>query len=236
MKRLSDKKSWLSVFLLTLVNNVVLFLRFRRIEIINRRNLPPGACLVIANHSSRWDSLLMQKLISRRANYMTSPNELVGFQGAVLPGIGSFPARASRDVVSFIAQQARKKEAIVIFPEGNVFFDGATHPFKNGTARIALSVNEMSVDMPVVPVAILYDNPSRKVRLLVGQPVHVQDHLDKFSVEPIATAKTLTTSLHRELCHLKVQLGNTADKDTLFTGSSARSWAPLLCNLHTDLG
>jgi 1-acyl-sn-glycerol-3-phosphate acyltransferase len=67
MNRLVDKKSWYSVFLLTVINNLALFFRFRKIEISGRANLPAGAFLVIANHSSRWDSLIMQRLLSRRA-------------------------------------------------------------------------------------------------------------------------------------------------------------------------
>jgi 1-acyl-sn-glycerol-3-phosphate acyltransferase len=155
-------------------------------------------------------------------------------QGALIPGIGSFPARASRDVIKFIAQQARKNEPLVVFPEGTVYCDGTTHPFKTGAARIALSLNEMGVPVPIVPVAIRYDkNDKGKVQVSVGQPVLVHDYVEHFRAEPALASKSLTSSLHREVCHLRMELGDTADQETLFIGSSARSWAPLLCSLPT---
>jgi hypothetical protein len=55
-------------------------------------------------------------------------------------------------------QQFKKGEPFVIFPEGNVFYDGHTHPFKKGIARIAFAAHQNNIEVPIVPVGITYES------------------------------------------------------------------------------
>ncbi len=230
MNKLVDRKSWYSVGILNVINNIALNAHFRNVEIIGRDNLPKhGPFILIANHYSRWDPPLIQKVLEdRRSIYMASPNEMKGLQGALIPGIGAFPASASRHTWDFILNQFRKNEVLVIFPEGNVFRDGTTHAFKSGTARIALNSGVAGLNVPIVPMAIRYiENGSDRVaKILIGSPVEVTEYVEEFKKAPAATTKSLSSRLHREVCHLKLSLGHTSDKDAVYIGKPIREWMP----------
>ena len=92
--RVVDQKNALTVGFWGVVNKIVCAIHFRQFQIKGQENLPKsGPYLLIANHSSRWDPLVLMHLINARmANYMTHPNELKGFQGFVLRSVGAFPA------------------------------------------------------------------------------------------------------------------------------------------------
>lgn len=228
--KLVDRKSWWSVGILNVINNICLNIHFNRVEITGQENLPKdGSFILISNHFSRWDPPLVQKVLEqRRSIYMASPNEMKGLQGAVILGIGAFPAVASRAAYDFILNQFRKKEVLVVFPEGDVFRDGTTHPFKSGVARIALNCRATGMNIPIVPMAIRYveNGDDRIAKLVIGKPVDVTEYVDEFRSAPTVTIKTLSNRLHREVCHLKMGLGLMHDKDTLYLGKPVREWIP----------
>ncbi len=229
-KRLVDRKSWYSVGILNVINNIALKAHFRSVEIEGKENLPQdGSYILIANHYSRWDPPLIQKILEdRRSIYMASPNEMKGLQGAIIPGIGAFPASASRSAYDFILNQFRKKEVLVIFPEGNTFRDGTTHPFKSGTARIALNCQAKGLNVPIVPMAIRYveNGADRVAKVVIGKPVDVSEYVDEFNEVPSAATKSLTHRLHREVCHLKISLGQFSDREAIYIGKPVREWMP----------
>ena len=142
-----DCKDPVSFFLLSLLAKLVIALHFKKVDIRGKENLPAtGPFICIANHSSRWDGPTLGRIIDRPANFMVSPNELQGLQGFLLSRVGAFPAHPKLDFVSHVMQQFKKGEPFVIFPEGNVFYDGHTHPFKKGIARIAFAAQQNNID------------------------------------------------------------------------------------------
>jgi len=230
MNQLVDRKSWWSVGILNVLNNICLNVHFNSIEISGQENLPAdGPYILISNHYSRWDPPLVQKVLERRrAIYMASPNEMKGLQGAIIPGIGAFPAVASRAAYDFILNQFRKKEVLVVFPEGNVFRDGTTHPFKPGVARIALNCQATGTNIPVVPMAIRYveNGDDRFARISIGKAVDVSEYVADFKVDSTVAVRTLSNRLHREVCHLKLGLGLMHDRGTVYVGKPVREWIP----------
>ena len=100
----------------------------------------------------------------------------------------------------------------MIFPEGDVYRDGTTHPFKAGTAKIALTCNASGIDMPIIPMAIRYiESGPRTAKIVVGAPINVKDYLEEFAKTPNSALKSLTARLRREVCHLKLSLGQMSD-------------------------
>ena len=228
--KLIDRKSWWSIGILNVINNICLNIHFNKIEIAGQENLPKeGPFILISNHYSRWDPPLVQKILEqRRSIYMASPNEMKGLQGAIIPGIGAFPAVASRAALDFIIDQFRKKEVLVVFPEGDVYRDGTTHPFKSGVARIALNCQATGTNIPIVPMAIRYveNGDSRVARLSIGKPVDVREYVEEFKNAPTITIKTLSKRLHREVCHLKLGLWLMHDREAVYFGKPVREWIP----------
>ena len=202
-----DRKSKLTVLFFYILNKIVCRLYYPNIKMSGLENIPKtGSFLLIANHTSRWDGPIVMETIKRAANWMVSPNELKGLQGLVLRSVGSFPASSQPELMTFVCAQIKKGEPIVIFPEGNIFRDGTTHPFKNGAARVILAAHELGVDLPVVSVAIDYQQRST-VNVAVAKPIKLADRLQG-RVGPSELVRSLTLALHAKLSAERCSLQN----------------------------
>jgi 1-acyl-sn-glycerol-3-phosphate acyltransferase len=202
-KILIDRKSKLTVGFFYLLNKIVSRWHFKTLLIEHAENIPrTGSFLLIANHTSRWDGPVLMETIGRSANWMVSPNELLGLQGLLLRSVGAFPADRRFELLKYVAQQISKGEPIVIFPEGNIFKDGTTHPFKSGAARILVMCKEMGIDLPVVSVSVNYLN-QHSVQVSVAEPVHfhVPDQVDMQE-----RVRSLTDQMYTKLSSERVQL------------------------------
>ncbi|CAN5384451.1 hypothetical protein BH11CYA1_BH11CYA1_32470 [soil metagenome] len=209
-----DCKDPISFFLLSLLAKLVIALHFKKVDIRGKEYLPAiGPFICIANHSSRWDGPTLGRILDRPANFMVSPNELKGLQGFLLSRVGAFPAHPKLDFVGHVMQQFKKGEPFVIFPEGNVFYDGHTHPFKKGIARIAFAAHQNNIEVPIVPVGITYESGIAHYNF--GPAISIDDYAADLQINPAGASKRLTTSLHREVCHLRSELGCLADRRQL---------------------
>lgn len=235
-----DHKNWLGYTFWNTVNEVVLHTHFSSIELIGTQNVPKtGSFLLVSNHCSRWDGLLVQHLIGRRANYMVSPNELIGAQGGAIRAVGAFPADPRYNIMEHMRKQIEKGEPVVIFPEGTVYYDGTTHTFKKGAARIVLSCGAEGVSIPIIPMGINYTTDAlnrSRAHGVVGTPIDAHEYIAAYLEEPQAALSRLSTALHREVCHLRHAAGATMDNDTLFVGKKTKSWANLAipCMVEVD--
>jgi 1-acyl-sn-glycerol-3-phosphate acyltransferase len=196
-----DRKSIFTVVFFYLLNKLVTRLKYRSFNVIGAANIPAsGSFLLISNHTSRWDGLVLMETIKRSANWMVSPNELKGFQGVCLRSVGAFPAVSRFESLNYVARRIGKGEPLVIFPEGNIFTDGTTHPFKSGAARVLLTAKEKGLDLPVVCVAIHYIN-DHSVNIVVSKPFHVDhDSLEQVEEHP-QRIRALTAELYNKLSH-----------------------------------
>ncbi len=225
-----DHKNWLGYSFWNTVNQIILHSHFSSIELVGAENVPKnGSFLLVSNHCSRWDGLLVQHLLDRRANYMVSPAELVGAQGGAIRAVGAFPADPRYNIMDHMRTQIAKGEPVVIFPEGTVYYDGTTHPFKKGAARIVLACGAEGINIPIIPMGINYSNDPYHVRArgVVGAPLDASEYVQAYREEPQSAISRLSTALHREVCHLRHAAGATMDNDILFVGKKTKSWANL---------
>ncbi len=228
-RQLKDRKNPLVYAFWNLVNKICISVRFQDFQVIGRHNLPrSGPFLLVSNHITRWDGLLVYELIGRPANFMVSPNELKGTQGAVLLSMGSFPADPRTDFINHALTLFRKGEGIVVFPEGNIFRDGSTHPFKAGAARIALAARSQGIDLPVLPCAIHYAENGELARIALGEAVYLSDYNFSSQEEQNQAIRSLSQRMHREVCFLRAGLGSLQDNLSLFFGSVKLNWSSLI--------
>lgn len=228
--QLIDRKTAFVYAVFSTINKIAIRMHFRKVNVEGAEHLPKdGPFLLISNHTSRWDGLLAYHLINRPANFMVSPNELAGLQGRILGAMGSFPANARFDLIAHMQRQVKKGEGIVIFPEGDTYRDGSTHRFKNGAARFALSSAAQGMQIPVIPMAVRYSNDGREVWIKLAAPLDIDHYLAGQESETQTGAQAraiqgLTQRMHREICHLKYELGYTEDVAVLFAGDPPK-WA-----------
>lgn len=229
-KKLVDRKNWLGAAFLNVVNEIVLRYKFRAIQVFGRHNLPENEpFILVSNHGSRFDGLMVQRALKRKANYMVSPNELKGLQGFTLPWVGAFPANPRLDITGYALETLRKGEGLVVFPEGNVFYDGQIHSFKFGAARIALKAHQDGMPLKVVPAAIDYEwEPVPKARLVFGEAVAIDHYVKRFEIDPTGVMKNLSDSLHREVIALKAELVDHQTDKYICVDKPLRNWVKAL--------
>lgn len=162
-----------------------------RIEVAGR--IPPGPCVVAANHESVLDPPLLA-LAARQPLHFLAKVELWRWRpGAwLMDALGAIPIRRDRrDLLSVGKAEdlLRAGECVALFPQGTVRGGAWTR----GAARLALATG-----VPLVPVRIVGTGRAlsrgrvrfSKVRIVVGEPIPVE------AAKPtVAAARELTSAL-----------------------------------------
>lgn len=124
-------------------------------KVSNSALLPNTPCVVVANHASYFDGMVMTAVLPARFQYVVKREmEAVPFAGYLLRRIGTkfverFNHRDTARDTRQIMKAARNKESIVFFPEGTFAADPGLKRFHSGAFKIAAQG-----DLPVVPTVI----------------------------------------------------------------------------------
>ncbi|MHB8634030.1 MAG: lysophospholipid acyltransferase family protein, partial [Thermoplasmatota archaeon] len=148
-----------------------------RLEVVGQRHIPgQGAALLVSNHTSRLDHLVLPAATRRPLVNVGRPTLLARpFLGRVSRALGIVAAGAGSGLGE--AEAALRGGALVcIYPEGARSPDGRLHRGHSGAARLALTVG-----CPVIPVAMVGTReawppgkalrPLRRARIVVGCPL-----------------------------------------------------------------
>lgn len=137
-----------------------------------------GGTILVANHTSMWDPILMGYLYAFREIRIWAASRLYQYNRLFswfLRKMGFI--RVDRDVADLSAVQEAidtlaRGGLVGVFPEGRLSRDGATLPYKPGAAMVALKSGA-----PIVP---LYIEGSyglfRRVHVMIGDAVDLRHH------------------------------------------------------------
>lgn len=185
---------WLTSILYPLGRHIVLPSFFRRLKVTGQENIPKTGPVILApTHRSRWDALLIpyaagKPVTGRDLRFMVSADEVKGLQGWFIRRVGGFPVNTRQPGVSSIRHSVellRNGEALVIFPEGDIFREDQVQPLKPGMARIALQAesNKSANGLVIVPISIRYSEPvphwGCDVTVNIGSPISVAKYCTK---------------------------------------------------------
>ena len=143
-----------------------------RVQIAGTRKLPEGPVIVVSNHISNWDVLILGGVFDRQIHYM-SKKEL--FKNPLLKklmeALGAFPVdRGGADVnairKSLEILSSADGGVVGIFPQGTRVKDDASFEVAGGVGMIALRSGAT-----IVPVHI--EGPYRLLRRMyidIGEP------------------------------------------------------------------
>jgi 1-acyl-sn-glycerol-3-phosphate acyltransferase len=126
-----------------------------RFELINPQLLPNDPCVVVANHCSYLDGLLMKAALPARFSFVIKKEMIkVPLAGLLLKRIGSlFVDRANRHASGMdarrIMREATEGKSLVFFPEGTFTTRIGLQGFHLGAFATA-----QRAALPVIPVAI----------------------------------------------------------------------------------
>lgn len=112
-----------------------------------------GPCILVPNHQSVLDPLLLQGGLPRAVDSMTKSTQFARwFFRWILPRIHAFPVRRYRvdpQSVRVLFRRLEEGRVVCVYPEGERSWDGRLQPFRRGTLRVLLRAG-----VPVIPVGI----------------------------------------------------------------------------------
>ncbi len=131
------------------------FLLLHRIRVIGATNVPrTGGVLLLANHQSFFDPILVGLPLPRECHYMARDTLFANPAFArFIRTYNAYPIRRGRSDVAGIKETLRRLRgggAVVTFPEGTRTCDGTIGPMQPGAVVVARRAR-----VPVVPVLIL---------------------------------------------------------------------------------
>ena len=147
-------------------------------HIKNRKKFVKGKAIVVANHQSNFDPIVMANFFWRRMIYLAK-KELMGnkftkwFIGKKL---GAIPVDRKSVDISTIKESLKvlkNNKTLVIFPEGGRKDDSFDADIKNGTAMFALKTGA-----PIVPMFFV-KKPRffRFNKIIIGDPIYLDESL-----------------------------------------------------------
>lgn len=153
----------IKILFFTLFVKPFIFL-FLGINICNVKNLPKkGPAIIVANHSSHIDTLLLMSLFSigmirkvrpvAAADYFccTKTKKFIfeRFIG-IVPISRHVDKKNVKHIFENIHNALKNKDIVILYPEGTRSLDDSIHPFKGGITHI---VKEKS-KIPIIPIYI----------------------------------------------------------------------------------
>lgn len=187
------------------------------LEVTGAERLPGGAAIVVANHDSLADAVVLGAALPRRLRFFAKDDlwsSRVG--GRLMDALGGIPvARARGDVaaVAAAAQALAAGDAVAIFPQGTTL-GPPDRPWQRGAARLALVSGA-----PLVPVAIVgtrkaltpgsrFPRLRARVGVVVGDPIHVERE-----TPTIPATRELTARVRTDVERLAAGAGQVGRRD-----------------------
>lgn len=155
---------------------IILFI-FARWKVEGREHIPSqGPLIVVSNHTSYWDPVLVGCALPREVHFMAKA-ELFSYPilKNILYMVRSFPIKrgeSDRNALRTAIKLLNNNEVIGVFPEGTRSKTGNLLPFKPGVNMMAYKA-----ECPVLPIAVIN---SRKVlmgwrypvKVVIGKPIY----------------------------------------------------------------
>ena len=159
-----------------------------RLHVEHPENLPTeGPAIVVANHLSFFDSVLLMFALPRPVSVLGKAEYTDRWvTNWLFCGSGMIPVRRDnpadlRHVFDQVGDVLDQGQVVGIFPEGTRSPDGLLHRGHSGAAHLALTKN-----VPLVPAGIIGTEqilpagarlvrPFRQATISVGEPIHPSD-------------------------------------------------------------
>jgi len=133
----------------------IILVLLRRWEVKGAENLPSGGgAVLVANHVSYWDPVVVGCAFNRRVYFMAK-SELfeIPLLGPLISVLGAFPVRrdkSDRNAIRIAVKLLEEGNVVGIFPEGGRSRTGELMKPQPGAAMLAFKAG-----VPVLPVALI---------------------------------------------------------------------------------
>lgn len=176
-----------------------------RIRLIDEHLLPAGPCVVVANHASYLDGIVLKAALPARFSFVIKKEfSRVPLAGLLLRRIGSeFVDRFNRHAGGLDARRLLKAadagQALAFFPEGTFLPEPGLGKFHSGAFTIAARV-----DLPVVPLALRGTRHILPSGRFLPRPGRIDIHVLP-SIGPMRDMKASDAVIHmRDVAHARI--------------------------------
>lgn len=138
-------------------------------------SIPAGHCIVVANHASYLDGLILQAFLPPRFTFVIKGEmQKVPLAHFLLRRIGSrfverFVSSASSRDARNLLRAAAAGESLALFPEGTFHPHPGLHRFRLGAFAAAINA-----DLPIVPIVIEGSRHILPARRVLPRPGHLR--------------------------------------------------------------
>lgn len=198
---------------------VLFYFYYRRIYILNKKNIPKSApTLIASNHSTAFMEQILVAGLQWRSVYFWARGSVFEekwsfpflFKQAHLipiwrPQEGIKKMHQNKQIFEVSKENLLAGNMLYISPEGNAVPEKRLRQFKTGTARIALmtaAANDFEQDVFIVPTGVNYTyhcDFRSEVIMSYGAPINVKNYKEAYLLNKAATAKQLTQDLKEAL-------------------------------------
>lgn len=143
-----------------------------------------GKMILVCNHQSNLDAVLIaMKLVKRRFYYMAKSELFKNkFTGSFFRSMGMYPINRQQNDIQAVKKTLsllKKEKAICIFPEGTRVKNSEMTDAKNGVALFALKTKS-----PIVPSCFIKKPGIFRInKLVIGQPFNLSE-MEEFKDKP----------------------------------------------------
>ncbi len=190
----------------TFIIGYVIYYVLYRSSIIGRKKLKNiKKAILVSNHTTFLDPLLMSAVVFPRCTYHTLLEETVLFPylGTLTRLLGGLPVPVGIRALHNLPKQCEKgfsfRRTIHFYPEGECFLNNQTvNPFQPGAFLVSAELN-----IPVIPLATVFNERSSgkkpKINLYILDPIYPSD----FNCVNKETGKANLKAVRRFADHVK---------------------------------
>ena len=196
-----------------------LFFFFKKIVVTGKEHIPAqGPLILAANHPNTFmDPLLVASICAQRIGFIANAGIFLNvFVSRIFSYFHVIPIFRKKDIqpgekpdnrMAFMKchEYLNRKGTILIFPEGTSYYELKLRDIKTGTARIALSFEELNHfqgHLKIIPIALDYSDSIQfrsVVSIRVCAPLSVSDYQKDYEKDEIETTLRLTEAIRKEL-------------------------------------
>ncbi|GAB6182195.1 lysophospholipid acyltransferase family protein [Desulfotomaculum defluvii] len=162
------------ILLRFIIRHILLF--WRRWKIVGLENLPvDGGVLVVSNHVSNLDPVVVGCALTRRIHFMAKIELFrIPILNTIITLLGAFPIdreKSDRNAIRKALEHLKNGNVVGIFPEGTRSKTGELQKAHVGAAMLAVKG-----DVPILPVALIGTRGFfNKVIVKIGKPVYMPE-------------------------------------------------------------
>jgi glycerol-3-phosphate O-acyltransferase / dihydroxyacetone phosphate acyltransferase len=200
---------------------------YRRVDVTEAARADrAGPTILAANHGNALADIaaIVAKVrhfphfLAAATWWKSRPARILFTLGGVVPVYRRRDGEAAQNVSTFDAcyRALSDGDQLAIFPEGEMHRETALLPLRTGTARIALgAAAEANVrDIAIVPVGLVYEDRGRfrsDAEVHVGEPIEIDEWIDRYRVDPARTVHAVTELLAERLAAVTVNHRSAAE-------------------------